>query len=96
MSSDNNSLKKQFESAADLVKKVMHNGTGTIDEKGQIYGYYKQSLVGNCNIKQPSRINVTDYEKWKNWKKLEGISKQDAMNAYIDIVIALSDKYTTD
>ncbi len=48
-----------------------------------LYGYYKQSTVGDCNIEQPSFWNVKAHAKYEAWKENKGITKEVAMKRYI-------------
>lgn len=84
----------RFNKAVKIINK-MNSTKATEDELGKIYGLYKQSTVGNCNIKEcPNKLlDYKAYKKWQNWKKYEGKSKTDAMNEYADFTIDMVDKY---
>lgn len=70
-----------FESATRNVK----NLTGVSnDDKLAFYGFYKQAKFGPCNTGQPW-FNPVEQAKWSAWKKLGGMSKDDAMKAYVNL-----------
>lgn len=49
----------------------------------KFYGYYKQSTVGQCNIKQPSFWDVVGKAKFAAWNDLGNMSKEEAMGHYV-------------
>lgn len=54
-----------------------------------LYGLYKQSSEGDCNIKEPGGLfNQKAREKYKAWKRLEGLDRNKAKEHYIKIVEA--------
>ena len=52
----------------------------------QLYGLYKQATIGNVNSSRPSQCDFVGRAKWDAWEKLKGISTQEAMQMYIDLV----------
>lgn len=52
----------------------------------QLYGLYKQATIGNVNSSRPSQFDFVGRAKWDAWEKLKGISTQEAMQMYIDLV----------
>ena len=56
----------------------------------KLYALYKQSTEGDVNIDPPS--NTFDFvgkAKFSAWEGLKGMSKEDAMQEYIDLVTGL-------
>ena len=53
------------------------------DDKLTLYGYYKQSTVGDCNISQPSFIDYKGTAKYNAWKENEGMNEKIAMQRYV-------------
>lgn len=54
------------------------------DDMKILYGLYKQSTIGDCNIQEPNVI--LDYignGKWHAWNKCKTIEKEKAMKLYI-------------
>ncbi|XP_012696167.1 acyl-CoA-binding protein [Clupea harengus] len=59
----------------------------------QIYSLYKQSTVGDVNISRPGLFDLAGKQKWDAWETKKGMSKEDAMKAYIDFVEEMKGKY---
>ncbi|KYN96352.1 acyl-CoA binding protein [Plasmodium gaboni] len=57
--------------------------------KLDLYKYYKQSTVGNCNIEQPSMFKIEDRKKYNAWKSIENLEREEAQKRYMDIVTSL-------
>jgi diazepam-binding inhibitor (GABA receptor modulating acyl-CoA-binding protein) len=76
------STSENFEKAANVIKNI----STTDDQKRILYGLYKQAREGDCNTTQPSMFNYIENEKWKSWNANKGISKNTAMEKYINYV----------
>ncbi|XP_017488805.1 PREDICTED: acyl-CoA-binding protein-like [Rhagoletis zephyria] len=61
---------KQFEEAAELVKKLKTRPTD--QELLEIYGLYKQGTEGDCNIPKPGMFDLKGKAKWEHWNSLKG------------------------
>lgn len=59
----------------------------------QLYGLYKQATVGDNTTPAPGVFELKAKAKWNAWKKLEGISQEDAEKQYIEFVEKLSADY---
>ncbi|XP_030045798.1 acyl-CoA-binding domain-containing protein 7 [Microcaecilia unicolor] len=75
------SLQADFQKAADNVRKLKAKPTD--DEMSELYSLYKQSLVGDVNKADPGASDAVAKAKWDAWNKKKGMSKDDAMKAYI-------------
>ena len=53
--------------------------------KLDLYKYYKQATIGDCNIAEPSYDNKDEYGKWSAWNEAFNVNKKDAMISYINI-----------
>ncbi|XP_029302734.1 acyl-CoA-binding protein-like isoform X2 [Cottoperca gobio] len=62
-------------------------------ELGEIYGLYKQATVGDVNIGRPGIFDLAGRGKWDAWERRKGLSKDEAMAAYIDLVEDLKKKF---
>lgn len=52
-----------------------------------LYGLYKQSTIGNCNIKRPNGLfNIKEQKKWDAWNNIKDTSSDDAKKLYINKV----------
>lgn len=80
------SLESDFKTIVQAVKDTKENPIElTSNEKLDFYKYYKQATEGDCNTPEPWSINFEAHAKWKAWKSVEGMTKTDAMTAYIDL-----------
>lgn len=57
--------------------------------KLQMYALYKQSTKGDADGKRPGMMNPVGRAKWDAWNEKKGMSNDDAMQAYIDLVESL-------
>ncbi|CDO64442.1 acyl-CoA binding protein, isoform 1, ACBP1 [Plasmodium reichenowi] len=78
-----------FEECVAFINSVPKDVNLPNDIKLNLYKYYKQSTVGNCNIKVPSKFKVTDRRKYEAWKSVENLNKEDAKKRYVELVSAL-------
>ncbi|KAK2902963.1 hypothetical protein Q8A67_007676 [Cirrhinus molitorella] len=76
-------LKAEFEQCAENVKKVKTRPTD--QELLDLYGLYKQVIVGDVNIDKPGMTDLKGKAKWEAWNSRKGMSNEDAMNAYISL-----------
>ncbi|XP_036414680.1 acyl-CoA-binding domain-containing protein 7 [Colossoma macropomum] len=84
-------LQKEFEQYADDVKKVKTRPTD--QELLDLYGLYKQAVVGDVNIDKPGMADLKGKAKWDAWNSRKGMSKDDAMTAYIALAKESINKY---
>ncbi|XP_019948881.1 acyl-CoA-binding domain-containing protein 7 [Paralichthys olivaceus] len=81
----------EFEKMADDVKKVKTKPSD--QELLDLYGLYKQSVVGDVNVDQPGMLDMKGKAKWNAWNSRKGMSKDDAMSAYITTAKEVISKY---
>lgn len=55
-------------------------------EKLKLYAMYKQGSAGDCTGSRPGMMDFIGRAKYDAWKELEGKSKDEAMQLYIDYV----------
>ncbi len=51
-----------------------------------LYAHFKQADAGDVQGKRPGMMDMVGRAKYDAWAKLEGMSSDDAMQAYIDKV----------
>tara|TARA_Y100000389_G_scaffold91703_1_gene88305 strand:- start:1255 stop:1515 length:261 start_codon:yes stop_codon:yes gene_type:complete len=74
------------DSFKDLSKKIKNtNILISNEDKLELYKYYKQYTIGDCNIERPSIYQITDNHKWNAWNNIKNMDKNTAMNNYIRI-----------
>lgn len=54
-----------------------------------LYGLNKQATVGDINIDQPKMFDFIAAAKYNIWKSKAGMTKEDAMTQYIELVESL-------
>ena len=81
----------EFEEAAKAVNKLTERPTN--EELLDLYGYYKQATVGDCNTSRPWAIDLKGCAKWDKWNSHKGLSKAEAESKYITMSQTLCGKY---
>ena len=76
-------LAQQFADAQAKIKPVTGLGNDTMLE---LYALYKQATAGNVNGDRPGMLDLRGRAKYDAWAKRKGMSKDAAMQAYIDLV----------
>ncbi|XP_019220043.1 acyl-CoA-binding protein homolog isoform X2 [Oreochromis niloticus] len=84
-------LQAEFDKAADDVKKVKAKPTD--EELLFLYALYKQAVVGDINTERPGMLDLKGKAKWDAWESRKGMSKEDAMSAYIAKAKEVISKY---
>lgn len=79
-------LKKQFEDTVNYVQ----NGEGDFQPSNELklkmYSLYKQATVGDVTGKKPGMMDFVARAKYSAWEECQGMSSEQAMQAYIDAV----------
>lgn len=81
----------EFLKAADDVKNLTQRPTD--EELLDLYGWFKQATVGDCNTDRPGMFDLKGKYKWDKWNGHKGTSKEDAEKAYIELANTLIQKY---
>jgi len=84
-------LKEQFEAAQLNVKKLTERPGN--EELLDLYALFKQATEGDNNSKKPGMFDMKGQFKWKQWKSKEGLTSDQAMQTYVDLVNSLLEKY---
>lgn len=83
----NAALKKKFEAAAADSKNLSERPDNATLLK--IYSLYKQGSIGDNEEKKPGFTDMVGRAKWDAWDKLKGMSQDDAMKAYVELINSL-------
>lgn len=59
----------------------------------KLYSFYKQATEGDNNEARPGGFDFVAAAKYNAWANLKGMSKEEAIQAYVDLVNALSEKH---
>ena len=81
-------LKEQFEASIEKAKGLPYQSNETLLE---LYSLYKQATVGDVEGDRPSGFDFRGAAKYAAWEKRRGMSSEDAMQAYMDLVDRLAD-----
>ncbi|KAG7474173.1 hypothetical protein JOB18_003215 [Solea senegalensis] len=85
------SLQAEFDKMAGDVKNVKTKPTD--QELLDLYGLYKQATVGDVNTDRPGLFDMKGKAKWDAWDSRKGMSKDDAMSAYVALGKEIIGKY---
>ena len=77
-------LKSAFEQAQLDVKSLTKRPSN--DDLLFMYAHFKQADKGDVQGKRPGMLDMVGRAKYDAWAKLEGMSPDDAMQAYVDKV----------
>ncbi|GJP67064.1 hypothetical protein CLOP_g23935 [Closterium sp. NIES-67] len=81
-------LEQRFKKAAYLIRNGPPNPKATTDEKLKYYSYFKQATEGDVKGSQPLFIQFEARQKWDAWNAIKGMSAEEAMQKYIDLLAA--------
>ena len=56
------------------------------EKKLEIYSLFKQGSIGDVNTARPGMLDFKGKAKWDAWSTKKGMSQDDAMKAYIELV----------
>jgi diazepam-binding inhibitor (GABA receptor modulator, acyl-CoA-binding protein) len=76
-------LKSQFEKAAQEVQGLPKKPDN--DTLLRLYALYKQATAGDASGKRPGFTDPVGRAKYDAWEKLKGLSKDQAMQQYVDL-----------
>jgi diazepam-binding inhibitor (GABA receptor modulator, acyl-CoA-binding protein) len=77
-------LKKKFDKASEDVKTAKKDPGN--DMKLKLYAHYKQATDGDVTGERPGFTDFVNRAKYDAWAKIKGMSKDDAMTAYVKFV----------
>lgn len=80
-------LKAQFDKALQDVKSLTKKPA--LDDFAFLYSHFKQASEGDVKGDRPGMLDMMGRGKYDAWAKLKGLSKDQAMQKYIDKVAAL-------
>ncbi|CAG7821947.1 unnamed protein product [Allacma fusca] len=80
------SVEAKFTAAVKVIKSLPSDGPyqPSNDTKLKFYSLYKQATEGQCSQARPAFWDVIGRVKWDHWKRLGDMSKDDAMQEYIE------------
>lgn len=80
-------IKNTFEESV-LASKALPNQSN--ENLLKLYSLYKQATEGDINVEKPANFfDFAAIAKYNAWESLKGVSKESAMQQYIDLVKSL-------
>ena len=77
-------LKTRFETASAEAQKLAKRPDN--DTMLQLYALFKQSTQGDVAGSRPGMLDMVGRAKYDAWAKMKGMSKDAAMQSYINLV----------
>ncbi len=81
------SLEQDFQKAQEDVKTLTKRPSD--QQFLDLYSLFKQSTEGDNTTSKPGMFDIKGQFKWNAWKDKKGLSKDEAMKKYIDLVSGL-------
>lgn len=77
-------LRARFTAAAEAAKALPKQPSN--DDLLKLYAFYKQASAGDVTGNRPGMMDFVGRAKYDAWSTLQGMSTEDAMTEYIDLV----------
>ena len=77
-----------FEAATGRAKELPRQPNDALLE---LYGLFKQSTEGDVSGEKPGMFDFVRVAKYEAWENRKGMTKDEAMRAYVDLVDRLAD-----
>jgi diazepam-binding inhibitor (GABA receptor modulator, acyl-CoA-binding protein) len=78
------SLEEEFLSAQQRVNNLARRPSD--QQLLELYGLYKQATLGDITGDRPGGFDFKGRAKWEAWKQRRGLSREEAMKAYAEVV----------
>ncbi|HEY4106457.1 MAG TPA: acyl-CoA-binding protein [Polyangiaceae bacterium] len=82
---------EEFSAAQTRVKQLKK--TPASDELLELYAYFKQATLGDAQGSRPGMLDFKGRAKFDAWSARQGIGKDAAKSAYVELVQKLVTKY---
>lgn len=86
------SLEQEFSQAQERVNTLSRRPSDL--QLLELYSFYKQATAGDATGKRPGALDFKGRAKWDAWKQREGLSREEAMRWYVDLVEGLVRDFT--
>ena len=77
-------INSRFEQASVAAKSLPQRPDN--DTMLKLYALYKQGSAGDVSGNKPGMFDFVGVAKYEAWKGLQGLSQEDAMNQYVELV----------
>lgn len=88
-------LESRFNETVEKVRNAPDDGDfkPSNDYKLKMYALYRQAVDGDVQGKKPGMLNPIARYKWQAWSDVQGMSVEEAMQAYIGEVEKVEAEY---
>ena len=83
-------LMETLEQAAERAKQLSSKPDNEV--LLQLYGLYKQATEGDVSGDKPGMFDFVAKAKYEAWEARQGMSSEDAVRAYVELVDRLEDE----
>lgn len=83
-------LEAAFTTATQEVEQLPERPSN--DDLLALYALFKQSTAGDVTGKRPGMMDFVGRAKYDAWAALEGTTRDEAMQRYVDLVESLKDR----
>lgn len=80
--------REAFEAATERAKELPRQPNDALLE---LYGLFKQSTEGDVSGEKPGMFDFVRVAKYEAWENRKGMTKDEAMRAYVELVDRLAD-----
>ncbi|KAG9315229.1 Acbp from Moniliophthora Perniciosa [Chiua virens] len=82
-------LQEKFDKCAKYVQSLPKDGPYQPDvgTKLNYYAFYKQGTEGDVTSSRPGMLQFVEKSKWDAWNGVKGISKEEAQQKYVELLI---------
>lgn len=80
------SLEDKFNAAVNVIRSLPKSGSYQPSNELMLrfYSYFKQATEGPCDKPKPGFWDVVNRAKWESWNRLGDMSREDAMQQYVN------------
>ncbi|XP_013177340.1 PREDICTED: acyl-CoA-binding domain-containing protein 5 [Papilio xuthus] len=80
------SIEEKFNAAVNVIRSLPKSGSYQPSNELMLrfYSFFKQATEGPCDKPKPGFWDVVNRAKWESWNKLGNMTKDEAMQAYVD------------
>lgn len=80
------SLEEKFNAAVNVIRSLPKSGSYQPSNELMLrfYSYFKQATEGPCDKPKPGFWDVVNRAKWESWNRLGNMTRDEAMQAYVD------------
>ena len=80
------SSKTMFQKFENAVKRAYKLPNQSQDVLLEMYGLYKQAIMGDVTGNRPGGFDIRNQYKYDAWAARKGMSTEEAMRAYINLI----------